>query len=80
MSVTPHTTEGRHGLIGFRLSEIPHPVRRQVGDLLIRLAREEMRLAEAVALERAVEFPSDTLHWIPRTAYESATQRKRWRS
>jgi hypothetical protein len=70
----------RTGLTAFRLSDIPISVRRAAGSALAREASEDALLAERVFLERAIEYPSDRLYWIPTAVYERERQRRKaWR-
>lgn len=72
------STEGRRGLTAFRLSSIPLAVRKDVGHRLVRAASDDGALADAVALTRAIEDPSETVYWVPTDAYERARARARW--
>lgn len=70
----------RSGLTAFRLTDIPISVRRAAGASLAREASEDALLAERVFLERAIEYPSDRVYWIPTAVYErERSRRKAWR-
>lgn len=73
-------TDGRRGLTAVRLSEIPIAVRRDAGASLLRVASQDARLAETVELTRAIEYPSETVYWVPTEDYERARRtRVKWR-
>lgn len=63
---TSRSDAGR--LVAVRLSDVPLKVRRRFGLRLYEIAVEQRDLVEALDIERAVEHPSDRLHWLPEKA------------
>lgn len=56
-------------LVRFTLEDVPPSIRRRFGQHLLRHATEDGDLAEAVALKRAIEYPSTRGYWIREAAW-----------
>lgn len=78
MSALPRT-EGRRGLVPFRLSDVPISIRRVAANHLIRVAHESADPWSAITLTRAAETPSDRVYWIPAQAYDDVRSKRAWR-
>lgn len=52
-------------LVPIRLTQVPLIIRRRYGRYLVDQARENLDLAGAVELTRAIERPSDRIYWVP---------------
>jgi hypothetical protein len=53
-----------------RLTDVPLPIRRRVGNRLIEQARLDGDLLTAVHLRDAIERPSARVNWVPARAVE----------
>ena len=84
MSMSPRM-EGRQRLVGFRLSDVPEPVRLSAKDKLLRAEGRDLMVAvtrtfeERLAIGLAAEQPSDRVYWITREAWDRARQKRAWR-
>lgn len=67
MDTTLAPTVGR--VVAVRLTEIPIRRRRQSGQTLYENAVAERDLAQALAIEMAIEEPSDRVYWVSEIAY-----------
>ena len=63
---TPDLNGG--GVVGIRLSDIPIQIRRRRGKALYEAAVADRDLVLAVAINAAIERPSDRVYWVPRKA------------
>lgn len=65
-------TPNRNGgaVAGVRLTDIDIKVRRRRGRALYEAAVADRDLMLAIAIEAAIERPSDKIYWLPRAAVE----------
>lgn len=56
--------------VAVRLSDIPIVIRRRRGRRVYEDAVADRDLRLAVAIDSAIERPSDTVYWVPGDAYE----------
>lgn len=61
--MTPRNGSGRQ--VAVRLTDVPLKVRRRHGARLYEAAVLEADLAMALAIENAIERPSDRVYWLP---------------
>lgn len=54
--------------VGVRLTDVPIQVRRRRGKALYEAAVEDRNIDLAMRLNAAIEYPSETVYWIPETA------------
>ena len=57
-------------VVGIRLSDIPIKIRRRRGRALYEAAVADRDIPLAVAINAAIERPSDTIYWISREAVD----------
>jgi hypothetical protein len=60
---TPDLNGGR--VIAVRLTDVPLTVRRRRGRALYDAAVDDRNLPLALAINAAIERPSDTVYWLP---------------
>lgn len=63
---TPQFNGG--AVVGVRLTEVPLKIRRRRGKALYEAAVADRDIDLAMRLNAAIEYPSDTVYWIPAKA------------
>ena len=58
-------------VVGVRLTEIDIKIRRRRGKALYEAAVADRNIDLAMRLNAAIEYPSDTLYWVPAKAVQA---------
>lgn len=72
MAMATPDRNGGGAVVGVRLSDIPIEIRRRRGRALYEAAVADQDLPLAVAINAAIERPSDRVYWISREAVSRA--------